>query len=141
MTFGNYPFYNYNSYPVNMGAQQRFNQLEAQYAQYTQPQGKLNALPVGNIEEARAYIVDMQGTPTLFYNASKNEVYLKKTNVQTGSADFFTFQVVSAPESKPKEEKNINISKEDLKAINDKIDGLYSLLEPKSVKKGAKNDE
>lgn len=139
MTFGNYPFY--NSYPVNMGAQQRFNQLEAQYAQYQQPQGKLNALPVGSVDEARAYIVDMQGTPTLFYNASKNEVYLKKTNVQTGSADFFTFQVTSAPENESKDKKSVNISKDDLKAINDKIDGLYSLLEQKPVKKGVKNDE
>lgn len=142
MTYGTHPFYNFSPYPTNMAPQQRINQLEAQYAQYSQPQGKLNALPVGNIEEARAYIVDMQGTPTLFYNASKNEVYLKRTNVQTGSADFFVFQVDSKAKNESNKQNSTDISKDDLKLINDKLDTLCGMFENKTTKKGtAKNDE
>ena len=78
-----------------MTAQQRLYQMEQQYPQLAQPQPQpqqqsnnfLMAIPVTNIDEANAFRVDPQGTPTLFYNAGKNEVYLKRTNMQTGLAE------------------------------------------------------
>jgi hypothetical protein len=111
--------------------------MEQQYPQLAQPQPQpqpqqnnnfLMAIPVTNVDEANAFRVDPQGTPTLFYNAGKNEVYLKRTNTQTGLADFLIFSKI---EKSPVEEKpapSANIYKKDFEAINDKIDGLYSLL-------------
>nr|DAL34570.1 MAG TPA_asm: hypothetical protein [Caudoviricetes sp.] len=127
-------------------AQQRLNQLEQQYPQYVQTpiqqtkQQTLTIIPVTNKEEATAFMVDTLGTPTFFYNAGANEIYLKRTNLETGGADFVIFNKVVKPTTDFK--KGINTYKEDLKALSDKIDGLYSLLgqpvEEQKVK-GGKN--
>lgn len=119
-----------------MTAQQRLYQMEQQYPQLAQPQPQpqqqsnnfLMAIPVTNVDEANAFRVDPQGTPTLFYNAGKNEVYLKRTNMQTGLADFIIFGKVDKPTVEEKQVQSINPHKKEFEALNDKIDGLYSLL-------------
>lgn len=118
-----------------MTPQQRLYQMEQQYPQLAQPQPQpqqsnnfLMAIPVTNIDEANAFRVDPQGTPTLFYNAGKNEVYLKRTNTQTGLADFLIFGKVDKPTVEEKQVQSINPHKKEFEALNDKIDGLYSLL-------------
>lgn len=141
---------NYGMSPYNplLTTQQRLAQMEQQYPQFAQtpmpqPQKQtLMTIPVTNTDEAKAFMVDINGTPTIFYNAGANEIYLKRTNLQTGGADFFIFRKIESPTTDVKPEKDINTYKEDFKALNDKIDGLYSLLgqpveEPKI--KGAKN--
>lgn len=110
-----------------MSAQQRLYQMEQQYPQLSQPQS-LTILPVTNIDEANAYRVDLNGTPTFFFNAGKNEIYLKRTNTQTGLADFQIFGRIEQPQSEVKENLGVNAYAKDFKALNDKIDGLYSLL-------------
>lgn len=137
-----------NPYNPMLTAQQRLAQMEQQYPQYAQmpipqqPKQTLMTIPVTSPDEAKAFMVDTNGTPTFFYNAGANEIYLKRTNLQTGSADFFIFRLQERPRTDVKTEKGVNTYKEDFKALNDKIDGLYSLLgqpveEPKT--KGAKN--
>ena len=118
-----------------MTPQQRLYQMEQQYPQLAQPQPQpqqsnnfLMAIPVTNVDEANAFRVDPQGTPTLFYNAGKNEVYLKRTNMQTGLADFIIFGKVDKPTVEEKQVQSINPHKKEFEALNDKIDGLYSLL-------------
>jgi len=102
-------------------AQQRLNALEQQYPQYAQ-QPVLNAVPVTDIAEANAYRVDLSGTPTIFYNRGKNEIYLKKINSQSGGADFLKFTLAECPmPEKVQKEEN-------LQTLSSKIDGLYSLL-------------
>lgn len=118
--------------------------MEQQYPQLAQPQpiqpnsatvNNLVTIPVTNMEEANAFRVDLNGTPTFFYNAGKNEVYLKRTNTQTGLADFIVFGKVEQPKTEPKQNLSINTYEKDFKALNEKIDsfnskidGLYSLL-------------
>ena len=122
--------YNYG-YAFNpmINAQQRLNQLESQFVQ--QQTQSFNIIPVTSVEEANAYRVDLYGTPTFFYNAGSNEVYLKRTN-QTGLADFIVFKRV---------EVEVEVEKEDnFKIINEKLDNLQNLLEVKN-KKAVKNDE
>lgn len=118
-----------------MTPQQRLNFMEQQYPQlsqqnsFAQPQQNsqnLVTIPVTSIEEAKAFRVDLNGTPTFFYNTGKNEIYIKKTNTQTGEADFRIFQPVVEPLLN--EKKNINNYENDFKNLNDKIDGLYSLF-------------
>lgn len=108
-----------------MTAQQRLYQMEQQYPQLSQPQS-LTILPVTNIDEANAYRVDLNGTPTFFYNAGKNEIYLKRTNTQTGLADFQIFGRVEQQQNEIKEVQNSY--EKDFKALNEKIDGLYALI-------------
>ena len=149
MNYGMYPSY----YQPMLNAQQRIQQYEQMMPQVQQPMQQqtphqqttpqvLQTIPVSTIEEAKAYIVDTFGTPTLFYNAGKNEIYLKRTNKQTAEAEFFVFAKQEQPLSEVKEEKSINTYEKDFKALNDKIDGLYSLLQekPQEVEtKGGKN--
>ena len=119
-----------------MTAQQRLYQMEQQYPQLAQPQSQhqqqsnnyLMAIPVTNIDEANAFRVDPQGTPTLFYNAGKNEVYLKRTNMQTGLADFIIFGKVDKPTVEEKHGQSINPHIKEFEALNATRDGLYSLL-------------
>lgn len=108
-----------------MTAQQRLYQMEQQYPQLSQPQS-LTILPVTNIDEANAYRVDLNGTPTFFFNAGKNEIYLKRTNTQTGLADFQIFGRVEQQQNEIKEVQNSY--EKDFKALNEKIDGLYALI-------------
>ena len=121
--------------------QQRLQQYEQQYPQYFQNQTQqgINTLQVSNIDEANAYRVDPLGTPTLFFNPGKNEIYLKKTN-QAGLTDFLIFRHVEKPTGMVKDEKQQNIYAKEFKAINDKIDGLYSILTPQTKTKEVKND-
>lgn len=155
MNYGYYP--NYCQPLIN--AQQRIAQYDQQMMpqvqqpmqqQQVQPQAvNYVAIPVANIEEANAYRVDLNGTPTFFYNVGKNEIYLKRTNTQTGAADFFVFAKQEQQISEVDEKKNINTYEKDFKALNDKIDGfsskiddLYSLLQEKTQEvehKGGKN--
>ena len=116
-----------------MTPQQRLNCMEQQYqqnlfAQQQQNSQNLVTIPVTSIEEAKAFRDDLSGTPTFFYNTGKNEIYIKRTNTQTGEADFRIFQpIVEAP--KNIEEKNFSkIYEKELKTLNEKIDGLYSLF-------------
>lgn len=129
---------------------QRLNQLEQQFPQFVQqnmPMQNQNfelvAIPVTNIDEANAFRVDPNGTPTLFYNAGKNEVYLKKTNKQTGLADFQKFVLLDQPLNKEKTcSCSSNNYNENFKTINDKLDNLVSILEKKEevqIKKEVKN--
>ena len=130
----NYGF-NYGFNPM-MNAQQRVNFME-------QPQG-LVTLPVTSIDEANAYRVDINGTPTFFYNQGKGEVYLKRTNTQTGLADFIVFAKVDKPTVEEKQVLSINTYEKDFKALNEKIDGLYSLfatVSQKSDKAEAESDK
>lgn len=130
---------------------QRLNQLEQQYPQYAQQQPQqvqnfFKTMPVTNMEEANATQVAIDGTPTFFYNASKNEIYLKRISMQTGLAEFQKFQLVQAPSSNEKTCSCNNTYNEQFKAINDKLDGLYSILGKKdevqaqpNVKREVKN--
>jgi len=121
--------YNYTPYNPMLNTRERINQLEQQFPQYTQ-NANLVTVPVTNMAEANAYRVDVNGTPTFFYNAGANEIYLKRTNLQTGLADFIVYKKAEQPISEVKEQKGINTYEENFKALNDKIDGLYSLLKP-----------
>lgn len=125
-----------------MTPQQRLFQMEQQYPQLAQPSiqpnsntiNSLTTIPVTNIEEANAFRVDLNGTPTFFYNAGKGEVYLKRTNTQTGLADFVVFGKVEHLD-KSKQTAHPDSYEKDFKALNDKIDSfshkidsLYSLF-------------
>ena len=121
--------YGYGFNPM-INAQQRLNQLESQFVQ--QQTQSFSTIPVTSIEEANAYRVDLYGTPTFFYNAGSNEVYLKRTN-QNGLADFVVFKRAETEVEVSKEEDNFKI-------INEKLDNLQNLLEVKN-KKVVKNDE
>ena len=106
----------------NFGYNMGFNPLQRMDQQVF-----FRMIPVTNIEEANATQIDIQGTPTFFFNQSANEVYLKKFNINTGKADFVKF--IKANEVVEKKEDNF-------KKLNDRLDSIVSLLQ---ADKGGKN--
>ncbi len=128
----------YMPYSPYSSPQQRLFQMEQQYPQFAQPPvNNLVTIPVTNIEEANAFRVDINGTPTFFYNAGKNEIYMKRTNTKTGLADF----VVFGRAEQPKVETKQSTYEQDIKMLNDKIDGLYSLFTTVSLKSDKDEEE
>lgn len=110
--------------------QQRLMNYEQQYLQSQIPmqQAAFKMIPVTNEQEANATPVDiMNGTPTFFYNQGTNEIYMKKS-LPNGTASFIKFAKRDdvIPNGNPTDNKNIY--EQNFKSLNDKIDGLYSLL-------------
>lgn len=120
-----------------MTPQQRLLQMEQQYPQLAQPQpmqvnpttnSGLSTIPVSNMEEANAFRVDLNGSPTFFYNAGKNEVYMKRTNTQTGLADFAIFSKVEQVIKDSKQSVDVSNYEKNFKVLNDKIDSFTTKL-------------
>ena len=110
--------------------QERLANMEQQAYQqsqvYQQPQSyQLKMTPVSNIEEANATPVDtLNGFPSFFYNKAQSEIYMKQFNNVSGGAIFQTYKL-QTPENPM---KSVDPYEEQFKSINEKIDGLYSLL-------------
>lgn len=111
-------------------AQQRLSQMEQQYPQFAsqQPQVGFKTLPVTNKEEANATQVDINGTPTFFYNQAKNEIYIKRINLNTGLAEFLIFRRLDEPLSEVNVSGNMFSYEKELQALNEKLDTLHSIL-------------
>lgn len=124
----------FNSYPnmYHNPYQERLANMEQQAYQQAQsfPQAQtyqFKMMLVSNIEEANATPVDtLNGLPSFFYNKSQNEIYMKQFNSVSGGAIFQTYklQMVENPA------KQADPYEAEFRAINEKIDGLYSLLKP-----------
>lgn len=117
-------------YPYPNPYQERLMAMEQQA--YQPPQFQFKMMPVSNIEEANATPVDtLTGMPSFFYNRASNEIYMKQFNSNSGGAIFNTYklQTISDPV------KKADPYEAQFKAINEKIDGLYSLLKPQAINK------
>nr|DAE46878.1 MAG TPA: hypothetical protein [Caudoviricetes sp.] len=87
---------------------------------------------VSNIEEANATPVDtLNGIPSFFYNKATDEIYMKQFNSVSGGAIFHIY----------KHQASASKADDPLKAINEKIDGLYELLKPKKEQKNDKSND
>ena len=89
------------------------------------PNYQFKMMLVSNIEEANATPVDtLNGLPSFFYNKAQNEIYLKQFNSVSGGAIFQTYKLQLAEN----QAKPVDPYEAQFMAINEKIDGLYSLL-------------
>ena len=114
----------FGSYPYNNPYQNRLAAMEQQ--NYQSAQFYFKMMPVSNIEEANATPVDtLNGMPSFFYNRATNEIYMKQFNSNSGGAIFQTYKLQAMEAKQP------NSYEIELKSINEKIDGLYSLLKSK----------
>lgn len=120
----NQPF----GYNPMLTAQQRLAQMEQNLAQQQTVQLGFKTLPVTNKEEANATQVDINGTPTFFYNQAKNEIYIKRVNLNTGLAEFLIFRRLEEPLSEVNVSSNTFSYEKDFQALNEKLDALHSIL-------------
>ena len=101
---------------------------------YTQ---QLRVLVINTAEEASRIPADINGSPLFFYNKNTNEIYVKQFYIGTGITTFdkyIKFEGDSKPNNEEKKENDINISEEKYNALNDRINGLYEILQKKDIK-------
>lgn len=124
--FSSYPNMYRNPYQERLATmeQQAYPQVQAYQPAQTY---QLKMTPVSNIEEANATPVDtLNGFPSFFYNKAQNEIYMKQFNNVSGGAIFQIYKLQTAENPT----KSVDPYEVQFRAINEKIDGLYSLLKP-----------
>lgn len=81
-------FSQYQQVPYYNSAQQRLYQMEQQYPQFSQNNiQQFKCRPVTSIDEAKAAMIDLDGTPSVFTNFANGKIYVKYTNLD-GTAAF-----------------------------------------------------
>lgn len=104
--------------------------------------------PVTNREEAIAVPADFSGAPMVFPDLSNSRIYLKRWNMQTGSADFEEFARVPPASNEPQKPVAF-ASLEDFQTLQDTVSALQEEIERlkkpafngKTVKKNGPSDE
>ena len=101
----------------------------------------LKIFPVSNILEANSTPVESLD-PIFFYNKAENLIYKKQID-GTGAAPIqvYKFEPLNEPLSDDKKSGNMKTYEKELKAINDRLDGLYELLMPKQEIKEVREDK
>lgn len=113
--YGNYPTYNPGYAPGQPYQNQMMMQpppqipLPASQAASQPTQGISPASrPVSNMAEANAVQADFSGALMVFPDLTHNRVYIKRWNMQTGSADFGEFApVIPAQSNEDPEKQNV----------------------------------
>ena len=113
----NYP-QQYNN-PM-LQTQQRLNYLEQQYPQFS-PQPILKGRPVSSFDEAKAAMIDLDGTPHYFIDNANGAIYIKQINLD-GTASLTIYKRV---EEKEEPKQSMAVTKEEFEA---KVSNLQSQI-------------
>lgn len=153
MAYG-YPTYNaYAPYsPIQPYQTPMMQQPQMQpIQQASQPAQGLSSAsrPVTNREEAVSTPADFSGALMVFPDLSNNRVYLKRWNMQTGSADFGEFAPVIPQNNEPQKPEVVFASLHDFQDLQETVSNLQKeidrLKKPASsgkvVKKNGPDDE
>lgn len=101
-------------------------------------QSGFRVYPVANIEEANACQVDTSGSPLYFHNKSRNEIYYKRFDINTGLVEFVKFVRSDEPLTAAKSNLDMNTYKNDLTIIKKQINELFEIVKKD---KAVNNDE
>lgn len=131
------------TYPYNMNnnmqqqlAQNRMEQLQQQYnnmfpmmqQQQQQPQQFLKGRPVSSLEEARASMIDLDGSLFVFTDIANNKIYTKQVMLD-GTAELKTYELVEQNKAQV-ERKNSNecVSKQEFDEVIGKLKKQIEVL-------------
>lgn len=140
--------YPYQSYMQPMqSVQSRLSQMEQQFPQFAQnyqsqyssyPQSNtlvLKGRPVSSYDEAKASMIDLDGSVFVFPDFGNQKIYTKQINLD-GTATINTYSIDNNPKSScgslesPKSEPNqldlINNLQNQIDALKDKIESLHT---------------
>jgi len=145
--YGNYGGYGINPYQAQV-AQQRMNQIEQQYNVGTYPQNNyqmqngqqmgamqtLKGRPVSSYDEAKASMIDLDGSLFVFTDIANNCIYTKQILLD-GSAELKTYVLQERKQNETEQNKEISVGyvlKKDfdrtVKELNKQIEGLKEAL-------------
>lgn len=138
MAYGYLPYNAYNPYsPMQtyqtpmMQQPQQITQTQMQPVQQaTQPAQGLSpaSRPVTNREEAVSTPADFSGALMVFPDLANNRIYLKRWNMQTGSADFGEFAPVIPQNNEPQKPAAF-ASLEDFRGLQETVTNLQKEIE------------
>lgn len=125
--------YNNTGYGYNYNQQMPYNNFpQMQNNNYsTSQQNRLVIFPaiyVSDKAEVNSYPPDQSNNPSFFYNRSKEEIYIKQYD-NTGAAPIRTYRLAADNLPGENAKKDINLYEEKFNAINDRLDGLKSIIE------------
>lgn len=133
-----YPNYGYN--PMLQPQQQRLADLEQQYPQFSQPQPHqpisqnfIKCRAVTSIDEAKASMIDLDGSINVFVDTGNKQIYTKQINLD-GTASLNTYKLVENTPPIPSEpDKSVSYVKQEeletvCKSFNQQIEDLQRQL-------------
>lgn len=142
------PYQGQQMVPVQQPAQMTMPPLQSAVQPQQVPQGLSNASrPVSNREEAVSTPADFSGALMVFPDLSNNRVYLKRWNMQTGSADFGEFAPVIPAANEPQQKEVIAFANlDDFQRLQETVTNLQKEIERlkkpgSSGRTGRKNDD
>lgn len=86
----------------------------------------LKALPVTSVDEAKAAMIDLDGSMFVFVNVGAGEIYTKQYNLSTGSSDFQMFKSFV-----PNQQSAQYASMESLKELKEMMEQKFNELSEK----------
>lgn len=137
--------YNYMNYNPNQGYMDRLNQLQQmqQAQQYQQPIQQMQQqpqqqgiIPVGSIEEVKAFNNYFDGQPHYFIDNVSNKIYIKQLGMN-GIPSVTTYSVDNTVEK----QEECYCTKEEYNALKSDLESYKSVLEDLLNKLGGLNDE
>lgn len=134
-----YPNYGYN--PMLQPQQQRLADLEQQYPQFSQPQTRqpvvsqnfIKCRAVTSIDEAKASMIDLDGSINVFVDTGNKRIYTKQINLD-GTASLNTYELVeNTPPISNEPDKSVSyVKQEELETVcnsfNQQIENLQRQL-------------
>lgn len=148
--YGNYGMYNMNPYQQQL-AQNRLNQMEQQYngqmyqpnyqAQNNQQIGTqmqiLKGRPVSSFDEAKASMIDLDGSLFIFTDIGNKRIYTKQI-MMDGTAELKTYVL----EEQPNMMKEVKQNKNDIYVLKSDFDRVMEQINHriKSIVDGEKNE-
>ena len=148
--YGNYGMYNMNPYQQQL-AQNRLNQMEQQYngqmyqpnyqAQNNQQIGTqmqiLKGRPVSSFDEAKASMIDLDGSLFIFTDIGNKRIYTKQI-MMDGTAELKTYVL----EEQPNMMKEVKQNKNDIYVLKSDFERAMEQINHriKSIMDGEKNE-
>lgn len=121
--FPMYPGYSQNYYNVPQ-TQQRLQELERNMGGQV-PRPSFKAVPVSSFDEAKAAMVDFDGSLNLFVDIQNNQIYTKQLNLN-GLAELKVYRLI---EEAPIQPQTQYVSKEDFDACLKEVIDLKNRLD------------
>ena len=125
-----YPNYGYN--PVMQSQQQRLMELEQQYPQFQQPRPTQNFIKcraVTSFDEAKASMVDLDGSINVFVDTGNKQIYTKQINLD-GTATLNTYKLMENTQPIPAEKPVENyVKQEELEAVCENFNNRFDKLQ------------
>ncbi len=116
-----------------------FNNIYPYYNNALTQLQSFNIFPVAKFEEAEAIYPEFNRKPVFIYDQSRNEIFVKQRNMNSGNIEVIRYVLSSEPLSHVKEVDNSNSYQEEIKALKHDLNDLKEMLKPKKEVK--KDDE